>query len=103
MSELTAVHFEGITLDNLGQYLCGIGLLSALSKNKNWSNIRGCWQNEHFVILGDKISVEAIEDYLLNNWKPTEYRKIWVSDKKDKKKADKNIWELRNSIPDEEL
>lgn len=94
------IRFEGIRPDSLGNYLTGLGLLSALSRN--WRGVRGCWRDGCFVLIANEITPEKIEEYLLNEWGPTPYARWWRDKQKadTKKKADQNIWKARSTEED---
>jgi len=74
-SELRVLRFAGIRPDNLGNYLAGLGLLSAVSVK--WPRIRGCWREGQFVLLVEGFGIEDIQQYLLNEWKPIAYARWW--------------------------
>ena len=97
---LTAVHCEGIRVDCLGNYLAGLGLLAAMSRR--CPNIRGCWRRGHFVLVGNSIDAEAVERFLLNEWRPSPYEKWWSKAQKadTKAKSDRGIHGIRASQPD---
>jgi len=102
--ELQVVSCPGISVDSLGEYLMGIGLLSVLSQC--WPGVRGCWRNDNFCIIAEGASRDAIENYILDRWKVTEsefkYELWWKEDqKKDTKvKSDINIWRARSQQDD---
>ena len=73
--ELNTVPFIGVRPDSLGNYFVGLGLIAALSKK--YPQIRGCWRNGHFVLVGDALREDAVKDYLLNEWQPTSYVRWW--------------------------
>jgi hypothetical protein len=93
---LSAVSFEGIRPDSLGNYLVGLGLLSALSRN--WPGIRGSWHKGCFVTVGNAIEHSQIEQYLLS-WAPAPYDRWWTQQQKadTKAKSDQNIWKARST------
>jgi CRISPR-associated protein Csx17 len=97
---LTAVHCEGIRVDCLGNYLAGLGLLAAMSRR--WPNVRGCWRHGHFVLVADLIDADAVERFLLNEWKPSPYEKWWSKAQKadTKAKSDRGIHAIRATQPD---
>jgi len=97
-SKLELLKFEGIRPDSLGNYLAGLGLLSALSSNPEWAGLRGCWRNGCFVISACEVTQEYIESYLLDHWKPTPYSRWWANKQKadTKAKGDQNIWRARS-------
>ncbi len=99
-STFTAIRFSGLNTDCLGNYLAALGLL-AITSHK-WPGIRGCWVDGDFVFLSaDTITAEAIEAFLLQEWKPRDYDLWWTdSQKKDTKaKSSSLIWRERNSRP----
>jgi CRISPR-associated protein Csx17 len=95
---LNAVHFEGIRVDCLGNYLAGLGLLAGASRR--WPNVRGCWRSGHFVLVGEAINAEAVERYLLEEWKPSAYERWWRKAQEADKKTDKSIQVARSREPD---
>jgi CRISPR-associated protein Csx17 len=97
---LTAVHFEGIRVDCLGNYLAGLGLLAAISRR--WPNVRGCWRRGHFALVGESLNAEAVERFLLDEWKPSPYERWWSKAQKadTKAKSARGIQALRASDPD---
>jgi CRISPR-associated protein Csx17 len=95
---LKAVHCEGIRVDCLGNYLAGIGLLAAMSRC--WPNVRGCWRRGHFVLVGESIGGEAVERFLLEEWRPTPYERWWKDAQKVDKESDRSIQAARSLEPD---
>jgi CRISPR-associated protein Csx17 len=93
---LTVVHCAGIRPESLGHYLVGLGLLAATARR--WPDIRGCWRNGHFVLVGQDLNAPAIEDYLLSTWEPTPYQRWWkdAQARDTKVKADRHIWQARS-------
>lgn len=98
-SELRVLRFAGIRPDSLGNYLVGLGLLSALSSNPEWRDLRGCWRDGCFVISACEVTREQIESYLLDHWRPTPYSRWWADKQKadTKAKGDQNIWRARST------
>lgn len=96
--ELKILHFQGVRPDSLGNYFVGLGLLAALSKKH--PQIRGCWRDGHFVLLGEELN--KIEEYLLTEWQPTSYIRWWSDGQKKDTKAqsDESIWQGRNNERD---
>lgn len=94
--ELDAVPLIGVRPDSLGNYFVGLGLIAALSRK--YPQIRGCWRNGHFVLVGDSLSEEAVQDCLLNEWQPTPYVRWWSdAQKKDTKaQTDQSLWRARS-------
>jgi CRISPR-associated protein Csx17 len=94
--EFRVIYFEGIRPDSLGNYLAGLGLLSALSRK--WRGIRGTWRNGCFAMVDDGIMRDQIEKYLLENWRPTPYERWWTEKQKadTKAKVDQGIWRARS-------
>ncbi len=97
---LAAVHCEGIRTDCLGNYLAGLGLLAAASRR--WPNVRGCWRRGHFVLVGDSICADTVDQFLLNEWQPSPYVKWWSEAQKadTKAKSDSRIQAKRAAQPD---
>lgn len=98
--ELNIVSFIGVRPDSLGNYFVGLGLIAALSKK--YPQIRGCWRNGHFVLVGDSLSEDAIKGYLLNEWQPTPYVRWWsdVQKKDTKAQTDQGLWQARSREKD---
>lgn len=94
---LNVLPLSGIRPDSLGNYLVGLGLLSAASKK--WCSIRGCWRNGSFALVGEGIEQSTVRDYLINQWNPTAYERWWVDvQKKDTKaKTDRGLWSTRSN------
>jgi CRISPR-associated protein Csx17 len=94
--ELTAVPFKGVRPDSLGNYFVGLGLIAALSKK--YPQIRGCWRDGHFVLVGDSLSEDAVKDYLLNEWQPIPYDRWWsdIQKKDTKAQTDQGLWQARS-------
>jgi len=95
---LRAVHFEGLRVDCLGNYFAGLGLLAAVSKR--WPSVRGCWRRGHFVLLGESISAEGVEEFILREWEPSPYERWWREAQKIDKETDRTIQRARGSEPD---
>ena len=104
-SDYHALHFPGIRPDSLGEYLTGLGLLSACSKE--WPSIRGCWKDGYFVLLCNQNENRQENDivyHLKNTWVFPKYptnasnKLIWnEQQKKDtKKKMTIEIQKLRS-------
>jgi CRISPR-associated protein Csx17 len=85
-----AVHLPGIRLDNLGNYLAALGLMHACSGK--WTNLRGLWSEDHFVIAGYGLNPALLGEFLIHDWKPTQYERWW--------KGSKEISKLRSWEPD---
>ncbi len=85
--QLTAISFNGLNTDCLGNYLAAVGLLIALSQR--WTKLRGCWRNGGFVILTDDPSVDlaSIKKFLLKEWEATNYDRWWGNTQKADTKA----------------
>lgn len=96
--ELKAIHLPGVRPDSLGNYFVGLGLIAAVSKK--YPQIRGCWRDGHFVLLGEDSS--KIENYLKDEWQPTSYVRWWSDGQKKDTKAqtDESIWQGRNKEAD---
>lgn len=95
---LTAVHCEGVRVDCLGNYLAGLGLLAAVSRR--WPNVRGCWRRGHFVLVGESLNAEAVERFLLHEWKPSLYERWWKDAQETDKRTDRAIQSARGWEPD---
>lgn len=95
---LTAIRFDGLNTDSLGNYLAGLGLLAAVAQR--WPAIRACWQDGRFVMLTNDaaIDLEAVKDFLVNEWRPTAYERWWTTTQKadTKAKASTGIWRERS-------
>lgn len=104
---LKTIPFDGLNTDCLGNYLAGVGVLAAIAQR--WPNMRACWRANRFVLLSDDdtVGVEAIKEYLLNDWHPTAYERTWSTVQKadTKAKASTGIWRERSegSIADARL
>jgi hypothetical protein len=87
--ELQVVSCPGISVDSLGGYLMGIGLLSVLSQC--WLGVRGCWRNDNCWIIAEGASKDAIENRILDRWKVAEsefkYESWWKEDQKKRYKS----------------
>lgn len=96
---LRVLHLHGINTDSLGQYLVGLGVLSAASRK--WPDIRGGWRDGHFVFVSEAMSRDDLERFLREEWQPTPYERWWsASQKKDTKaKSSANLWVERNERP----
>jgi CRISPR-associated protein Csx17 len=82
---LQAVRFDGLHTDSLGHYLAALGLFLAASRK--WPELRACWRNGRFLLLGESLTYEQIETYLLDEWKPTLYERWWTDAQKADTKA----------------
>jgi len=95
---LTAIPFDGLNTDCLGNYLAGVGLLSAVAQR--WPAIRACWQNGRLILLADDptFDIAAIKAFLLCDWRRTPYERWWSSVQKadTKAKASLGIWRERS-------
>src|SRR5258708_39675712 len=95
---LHAVHLDGVRPDSLGDYLAGLGILAAASQE--WPTVRGCWESNHFVLLGEGLDRARLESYLRERWEPTAYERWWVpAQKKDtaagdtcKRQQARSVW-----------
>lgn len=98
-SPLRVLHLHGINTDSLGQYLVGLGVLSAASQK--WPDIRACWKDGHFVLLSEGVSQGTLEGFLRGEWQPTRYQRWWSEpQKKDTKaKSSAHLWHERNQRP----
>ena len=109
--QLHAVPFTGITLDTFGGYLCGLGLLSACSGLS--PSVRGCWRDDMFHILMDRLSGQShgmgellsIDEYLVKTWERPKYpggnKASWSDAQKQdtKKKVSSAVRLYRCEIP----
>jgi CRISPR-associated protein Csx17 len=95
---LKVTAFDGINTDCLGHYLCGLGLLRAVSGR--WPEARGCWHKGRFHLAGPFTETE-VEDFILQNWQPTPYERTWSDAQKDdtKAKASMHLWTARSTWP----
>lgn len=94
---LTAIPFDGLNTDSLGNYLAGLGFLNATAQH--FPRIRGCWKDGRFVMLVEnEINVGELTSVLLKSWKPTPYDRWWTSAQKadTKAKSSTNIWRERS-------
>ena len=78
MNRLTAIQLNGLNADSLGVYLSSLGLLSLLSRQ--WPDVRACWRNGRFCIVGGPESLQHIVDFVCefgatNSW--SVYDKPW--------------------------
>ena len=82
----TAISYDGLNTDSLGNYLAGLGLLAATTQR--WPAIRGCWRRERFVILApNEVTDLDLRTFLLKDWKPTSYERWWTAFQKVDTKA----------------
>lgn len=100
---LNVIALDGINTDSLGQYLAGLGVLSAVSQK--WPEILGCWRNGRFVLLARSLTIDEVERFLSQEWRQTPYRRWWAtSQKKDTKaKSSQNLWAERNNCAADEI
>jgi hypothetical protein len=91
---------RGYTPGHLGDYLAGVGVLSAAATV--WPGVRGCWRDGDFVLLDVGLDRERVEASLLH-WRPRPYARWWASHQKidTKAKTDGNVWAGRNIASDE--
>lgn len=85
---LKAITLPGLTLDTLGLYFAALGLLRLLSRR--WPQVRGCWRNGVFTVIGGPESSGELEDFVFeigqeNEWTP--YGKPWDAPQKADTKA----------------
>lgn len=96
--QLTAIPFDGLNTDCLGNYLAAIGLLAAASQR--WPTLRGCWRDGRFVVLSHdpQVNLGTIKTFLLNDWQATKYERWWGSIQKadTKAKSSVGIWRERS-------
>jgi CRISPR-associated protein Csx17 len=96
---LHAVHLNGIRPDSLGDYFAGLGILAAASQE--WPTVRGCWESNHFVLLGEGLDRQRLEGYLRERWEPTPYERWWRSaQKKDTKAKSDHAIQAARAIED---
>lgn len=97
---LQAVRCYGIRPDTLGDYLAGLGVLSAAATQ--WPDVRGCWRDGAFVLLGKDLGVEKAVESLLG-WCPRPYERWWSKDQKadTEAKNDQGIRTARNDERDD--
>jgi CRISPR-associated protein Csx17 len=97
-SRFRAIAFNGLNTDSLGNYLAGLGLISAVAQK--WSNMRSCWTNRRLTLLVNDPSVDenAIKAFLLSGWQRTSYDRWWsLIQKSDTKgKTSAGIWRERS-------
>lgn len=98
---LRPVRCAGIRPDTLGDYLAGVGVLSAAATV--WPGVRGCWRDGDFALLDVGLDRERVEASLLH-WRPRPYARWWASHQKidTKAKTDSNVWAGRNIASDED-
>lgn len=85
---LPAIPLPGLTLDTLGLYFAALGLLRLLGRE--WPQVRGCWRNGVFTVVGGPASITELVDHgfevgQLGNWTP--YGKPWDAAQKADTKA----------------
>jgi len=95
---LTAIPFDGLNTDCLGNYLAALGTLAAISQR--WNGVRGCWRDRRFVVLSDdpKIELGVVKQFLLKEWRATDYARWWNNIQKadTKAKSSTGIWRERS-------
>lgn len=64
VKKFQAISLPGLTLDTLGLYFAALGLLRLVSRK--WPQVRGCWRNGAFSIIGDDITNDRVFRYLLS-------------------------------------
>lgn len=98
---LKPIHCQGIHTDSLGHYLVGLGLLAVVVSK--WPAIRGCWRRGRFVLLTEDhaVTMETIQRYLREEWKPTPYDRWWRTAQKQDTKANSSgkVWKERSECP----
>jgi len=99
---LNAVRCPGIRPDTLGGYLSGLGLLVVASGLRE--NVRGCWREGGFTLLGRDLRVGNLEEELCR-WRPRPYHRWWAPHQKadTKAKSDRNLWAARNTAAQDEV
>jgi CRISPR-associated protein Csx17 len=85
---LDVLPFYGIRPDCLGNYLAGLGLIAAVSQK--WPAIRGCWRNGNFVLIHESMERTNVENFLLNDWRPSPYERWWEKAYDEDKKSSKS-------------
>lgn len=101
---LNAIRLHGVNTNSLGNYLVSLGLLAAVAKR--YPCVRGCWIDDEFCLISEQLdSNEKFKNYLLEDWKPIEYKLWWTSSQKadTKSKSSEKIWQERNDSPVSEL
>jgi CRISPR-associated protein Csx17 len=84
----TVLPLPGLTLDSLGSYLAGLGLLSVASRR--WQGVRGCWQQGRLALINGPKTLVELEDVLWDiaaraAWSP--YGRSWkAAQEKDSRK-----------------
>jgi CRISPR-associated protein Csx17 len=86
---LHAIRLPGLRLDSLGNYLATLGLMRACSRN--WSDFRGLWGDEEFIVGAAGLTSADLVRFLLKEWKPVNYERWW--------KGSKEIAKLRSWEP----
>ena len=86
---LQAIRLRGLRLDSLGNYLATLGLMQVCSRR--WPDFRGLWSDSEFVVGAAGLTSETLEDFLANDWHPTNYERWW--------KGSKEIARLRSWEP----
>lgn len=96
--KLTAIPFDGLNTDCLGNYLAALGTLAAISQR--WNGVRGCWRDQRFVVLSDDPTIEfgVIKQFILKEWRATDYVRWWSHTQKadTKAKSSAGIWRERS-------
>lgn len=99
---LKAIPLWGSTSDSLGGYLMGLGVLKVSARR--WPNVRGCWRDGVFVLMGGAQSADELSDYFLTSYKPSEYERRWVEEqKKDTKRFSSQVQKKRSQAAESHL
>ncbi len=75
---LSVVALPGFHLDTLGYYFAALGLLRLSARR--WPQVKGCWRNGIFNLIGGPADIAALENILLSigqNREWTPYAKSW--------------------------
>lgn len=95
---LTAIPFDGLNTDCLGNYLAALGTLAAISQR--WKGARGCWRDGRFVVLSDDATMEigVVKQLLLKEWRATDYARWWnhIQKADTKARCSTGIWRERS-------
>jgi CRISPR-associated protein Csx17 len=85
---IDALQLRGVTVESLGGYLSGLGLLSAVAQK--WPCVRALWKHDFLVLAAEQLEEAALIEYLNDEWQPTPYERWW---KGNKEVADLRSWE----------
>ena len=74
--QLTAIPFDGLNTDCLGNYLAALGVIAAVQER--WPEIRACWNAQRLVLLApSEFDRDQLVQHLLTTWNPTPFRRWW--------------------------